>query len=154
MNGPLGIQQLGASLIVAILLSGVAWSDPVGPADVPQVLLGSTERQFPLSLQRTFVTTETIILEATYYDPSATCAGLIPRLVQLFVFNPEGLLIAQFNAVATASGFGPKYQFLTVTFGAGLLGPGTYKFTFLVRDCTDSKSLVLPEFPTFRVLNP
>lgn len=154
MNVLPGIHKLGVSLIALVLLSGVAWGDPIGPANVPQVQLGSTERLFPLSLQRTFLTTETIVFEATYYDPSSTCAGVIPTLVQLFVFNPEGLLVAQFDAGATASPFGQNYQLLTITFGAGLLGPGTYKFTFLVRDCTDTKSLVLPEFPTFRVFNP
>jgi hypothetical protein len=134
------------------LLAGVASAAPEGAANVPQIQLGFTQR--PFSLQRTFLTTESITFEATYYDPASACTGMLPVLTQLLIFNPQGLLVAQFTASPTASPFGPKYQLLTTTFAAGLLGPGTFVFTFLVRDCTDTRSIVLLEAPTFTVFNP
>jgi len=154
MDGPVRRTQICVTLIAVLLLTGSAWADPTGSADLHQIMAGSTERQFPLSLQRTFLTFEAIVLEATYYDPSAFCVGPNPRFAQLFVFNPEGLLISVFTPSVTSSTLGFRYRVLTVGFLASLLGPGTYKFTFLVRDCTDTKSVVLPEFLTFRVLNP
>ena len=154
MDGPARRTQICVTLIAVFLLSGSAWADPTGLADLPQIMAGLPGRQFPPSVQRTFLTFETIALEATYYDPSASCTGLNPRLAQMFVFNPEGVLRAQFSVSVTASPLGFKYKLLTIQFAAGLLGPGTYKYTYLLRDCTDNISVVLPEFLSFRVLIP
>jgi len=149
--------QAGCGIVVVVavaMLAGVAWADPVGTADVPQIL--DAETFAGTSSQRTFRTTDgNINFNATYYDNNAACSGEAPTFTQIFVFNLEGLFINQFTAGATGiASQGPKYQLLNIGIDASIFGAGSFKFTFLVRDCTDTKSVILPELVTFRVVAP
>jgi hypothetical protein len=142
---------LGFAVVVAVALpAGVAWADPSGPGDVPQIIEGFTHIGF--APQATFLTTDSIVFAATYYDNKAACSGVAPTFAQLFVFNSEGVFILQTDAANSPSGQGPKYRFLLE--GIGPRAAGSYKFTFLVRDCTNTTSVVLPEFVPFRVIAP
>lgn len=150
------VKQVGFCLVVvaavAMLPQG-AWADPIGTADVPQIL--DAETFDGASPQRTFRTTDgNISFNATYYDNNAACSGVAPTFTQLFVFNLEGLFINQFTAGAANTGLGPKYKILNIGIDASAFGVGSFRFTFLVRDCTNTKSVVLPEFVTFRVVAP
>jgi len=150
------MRWVGFSLMVVALLAGVASADPTGNADVPQILLGLTADPSPLSFQLTFLTTDSVAFDAVYYDPNPACAGAAPLFAQLFVFNLEGLFITQVNAASgsLSTPFSPKYREMFVTLPPGSLAAGSYKFTFLVRDCLNTKSVILPELLTFRVINP
>lgn len=107
------------------------------------------------SAQRTFLTTDPITLEATYFDPNAACAGPGPVLVQWFLFNLEGVFQAgQLPTGSDPFSPGSKHRLLFLDLGPGSLAPGSYRFTFLVRDCTNTESVVLPEMPTFGVVAP
>lgn len=143
-------------LMVVALLPGVAYADPIGNANVPQILLGFTLNPSPISFQLTFLTTEPITFDATYYDPNPGCAGVPPVFAQLFVFNLEGLFITEVNADTgpLSAPFSSKYRELFATLSPGALGAGSYKFTFLVRSCNDAFSVVLPELLTFRGISP
>jgi hypothetical protein len=78
-----------------------------------------------------------------------------PFFAQLFVFNAEGLFITQVNVFTSAlsSPFSSKYREVAVALNPGTFAAGTYKFTFLVRSCDNTISVVLPEFLTFRVIS-
>ena len=149
------ITMIGFFLVAAGMPAGVASADPTGAANVPQILLGLTETTTP-SVQRTFLTTDSIALAAVYYDPNLACAGIAPLFAQLFMFNAEGLFITQGNVSTSAlsSPFSSKYREVAAALDPGTLGAGTYKFTFLVRSCDNNISVVLPEFLTFRVISP
>ncbi len=135
--------------------SGVAWADPTGSSNVAQILNGRTFKGIEGSEQRTFLTTDPITFEATYYDPFAGCAGVAPVFVQWFVFNLEGLFVGG-NLPAGSSAFsaGSKYRLLFLDLSSGALGPGQYRMAFLVRSCDDAISVLLPEFLTIRVVAP
>lgn len=150
------MKQAVFCLMVVALLPGVAYADPIGNANVPQILLGFTFNPSPISFQLTFLTTDPITFDATYYDPNPACAGLPPVFAQLFVFNLEGLFITEVSAVngPRAAPFSSKYREIGVALSPGTLAAGSYKFTFLVRDCLNTKSVILPELLTFRVINP
>ncbi len=149
------ITMIGIFLVAAAMPAGVASADPSGAANVPQILLGLTETTAP-SAQRTFLTTDSIALTAVYYDPNPACAGVAPLFAQLFVFNAEGLFMTQvnFSTSALSSPFSSKYREVAVALNPGTLAAGTYKFTFLVRSCDNTISVVLPELLTFRVISP
>jgi len=151
--------QAGCGIVVVVamaVLAGTAWADPVGTSNVVQILNARTVRSAGASEQRTFRTTDgNIVFTATYYDNNAACSGEAPTFTQIFVFNLEGLFINQFTAGATGiASQGPKYQLLNIGIDASIFGAGSFKFTFLVRDCTDTKSVILPELVTFRVVAP
>ena len=120
---------------------------------VPQVLRGLTLTASG-SLQRTFLTTDPITFEATYFDPNPACAGQAPAFAELFMFNTEGLFILQVNANSTPISAGSKFRTLSMNLPPGTLGAGSFKFTFLVRDCANTKSVVLPQLLTFDVNAP
>ncbi|MGH7411944.1 MAG: S8 family peptidase [Candidatus Methylomirabilis sp.] len=124
------------------------------PADVPQILNGRTSQGGGGSPQRTFLTTDVISFQATYYDNVPACAGVAPKFVQLFLFNLEGKFILQDAAGSFPVSPGSKHRTLSKDFAPGALAAGEYKFSFLVRDCTNTRSVVLPEFVTFRVIGP
>jgi hypothetical protein len=149
------ITMIGIFLVAAAMPAGVASADPTGAANVPQILLGLTETTAP-SAQRTFLTTDSIALTAVYYDPNPACAGAPPTFAHLFIFNLEGLFIAQVGAATSppSSPFSSKYREVAVAFAPGSLDAGNYKFTFLVRSCDNTISVVLPELLTFRVISP
>jgi len=126
----------------------------VSMTEVHQVLNGRTRRGAGGSPQRTFLTTDPITFEATYLDPTPTCIGVAPTFVQLFMFNTDGLFILQVNANSTPISAGSKFRTLSMNLPAGTLGAGSYKFTFLVRDCANTKSVVLPQLLTFDVNAP
>jgi len=119
----------------------------------PQILRGLTSTATG-SLQRTFLTTDAIGFSATYFDPVPSCAGVAPTFVQLFMFNTEGLFILQVNANSNPISAGSKFRTLSMNLPPGTLGAGSYKFTFLVRDCVNTKSVVLPQLVTFHVTAP
>jgi hypothetical protein len=96
----------------------------------------------------------TLALRPTCYDNNAACTGVAATFVQLFVFNLEGLFINQFTAGAAISSLGPKYKLLNIGIDASAFGAGTFKFTFLVWDCTNTKSVILPDLVTFRIVAP
>jgi len=150
MKRAVWVTHVGVFLVVVAMLARAAWADPSGPGDVPQIMGAFTHIGF--APQATFLTTDSIVFAATYYDNKAACSGVAPTFAQLFVFNSEGVFILQLNAANSPSSQGPKYQSLLE--GIGPRAAGSYKFTFLVRDCTNTTSVVLPEFVPFRVIAP
>ena len=136
------------------MMTGVAWADPSGAANVPQVLNVVTAKGAALDQQtRTFLTTDPILAAATYYDPNPTCSGVAPVLVQLFFVNLEGQFLGGRDAISTVNPPGSKYRVLSATLAPGDLAPGAYNLVFLVRDCTNFTSFV-SGFNTIRVLTP
>ena len=140
------------------MLSGVAWADPVGPANVPQLLNPFSFGEGGQS--RAFLTTEQFVIFATYYDPNAACAGVPPVLLQMLLFNLEGQLIftcttgsPTCNVGSSQLADGPKYRQITGVFFPGVVAAGAYDPYFLVRDCTNVNIVVL-KAPTIRVLTP
>ena len=156
MKRTVWLKQACICLMIVALAAEKAYGDPTGNANVPQILLGLTADPSPLSFQLTFLTTDPVGFDATYYDPNPACAGLPPVFAQLFVFNLEGLFITEVNAAngPLAAPFSSKYREIFVTLPPGSLGVGSYKFTFLVRSCNNAFSVVLPELLTFRVISP
>jgi hypothetical protein len=150
------MKHMGFGLVVVMAVAMLPqgyWADPIGTVDVPQIL--DAETFDGTSPQRTFRTTDgNITFNATYYDNDAACSGVQPTFAQIFVFNLEGLFINQFTAGAAGTASGPKYKILNFGIDASFFGAGSFRFTFLVRDCTNTKSVVLPEFVTFRVVAP
>ena len=149
------VKQVGVGLASVAMLVGMAWADPIGTANVPQILNAQTFHGS--SEQSTFRTTDgNIDFAATYYDDNAACVGVNPVLVQLFVFNLEGLLVSQTDLSGVLGPApGSHYTGLNVGVDVGAFGgTGSFKFTWLVRDCTNTRSLVLPEFVTFRIVSP
>jgi len=141
-------------LVTVAMMPGLAWADPAFSANVLQIQGGRMTNPNAFR-QRTFLTTDSIDFEATYYDPLVACDGVAPTFVQLFVFNLEGLFIGLFDG--TSSGFGPgftKLRTIERSLSAGALPAGSYQFTFLVRTCNNAASVILPEFVTFRVITP
>jgi len=155
MKRALWMKQVGVCLMAVAMMAGVAWADPTGAADVPQILNGVTLKGEGGSEQRTFLPTDPITFEATYYDPDADCAGVEPFFVQWYLFNLEGKFI---DGEAPAGSFpfapGSKYRVLFFDLASNSLAPDSYKFTFLVRRCDNAISVVLPEFLTIRVFAP
>jgi len=155
MKRTLWITQVCVCLMAVAMTAGAAWADPTGAADVPQILNGVTLKGEGGSEQRTFLTTDLISFEATYYDPAAVCAGVDPMFVQWFLFNLEGQFLAG-QALAGSDPLAPgsKYQLLFLDLAQNSLAAGSYRFTFLVRSCNNTISVVLPEFLTIRVFTP
>jgi len=112
----------------------------VGPSEptVPQLLNLKTLSGPGGSEQQTFLPTDPIHVEATYFDPNAACAGVAPVLLQLLFFNLEGQLLVTREDVTSAP-IAPesKYRLLSATLAPGDLVPGAYTLIFLVRDCTN-----------------
>jgi hypothetical protein len=133
------------------LLTGVAWAQPSGPANVPQILNVRTFKGAFGDEQRTFLTTDFITFEATYYDPNPDCVGESPVLLQLLLFNLEGQLLFTFDGDSQDSGSG--YRLLFTDLSSGGLPAGNYQHVFLVRDCTDV-NIFVSGFQTIRVLAP
>lgn len=156
MKPTVWMKQVGFCLVVIAMMAEVAYADPTGPANVPQITESVTGPPGPPSIppQRTFLTTDFIAVRGTYYDPNPTCAGVAPTFAQTYVFDLQGVVLFTFPAFGTPSSLGAKYRDLGVSFPASNLGPGAYKYTFLVRDCTNTMSVVQPEFITFAVLSP
>jgi hypothetical protein len=105
--------------------------------------------------QQTFRTSDGLFFQAIYFDPNPACQGVAPALAQLFLFTAEGLFVQQFSAVNFVS-LGGKYRGVFNSFtpaGIGLT-PGSYTATFLVRECANTKSIVLRDFLSFRVVAP
>jgi len=152
MNRTLWMTTVAFVLGALWLLTGVAWAQPSGPANVPQILNVRTFKGFPDGdEQRTFLTTDDITFEATYYDPNPACVGELPVLPQLLLFNLEGQLLPSFEAGSQDSGLG--YRLLFTDLFPGDLPAGNYQHMFLVRDCTGVNNFV-SGFQTIRVLAP
>jgi hypothetical protein len=148
------------------LLTGVAWADPVGSADVRQILnmgtfLGPTVAS--TTQQRTFLTTDPIVAGATYYDSNGACAGVQPTKLQFFAFNLEGqLVLGRDRDTTTGVNSGPpapgsKYQLLRADLDAGALPAGAYNVVFRVWDCTSTDIpafILVSGFYSIRVLAP
>ena len=133
------------------LLTGVAWAQPSGPANVPQILNVRTFKGAFGDEQRTFLTTDLITFEATYYDANPGCDEVAPVLRQLLLFNVEGQLLFTFDGDSQDSGSG--YRLLFTDLSSGGLPAGNYQHVFLVRDCTDV-NIFVSGFQTIRVLAP
>jgi len=148
--------QVGVSLVSVAMLAGVVWADPVGTANVVQILNARTIRSSGASEQRTFRTTDgNINFTATYYDDNDACAGLDPALIVHYVFNSEGLLVRESNLTGEGPSLGSHYTNVNVGEDAGTFaGPGTYSYTYLIRDCTNTKAIVLTPFGSFRLIAP
>src|SRR3990172_3459148 len=114
MNRAPWMKTVAIVLVALWLLTGVAWADPSGAANVPQILNVVTGKSASLDQQtRTFLTTDAIAAAATYYDPNAACAGVAPVLIQLLFFNLEGqLLVTREDAISTPIAIGSKYRIL------------------------------------------
>ncbi len=156
MKRTVWMKLVGFCLVVVTMLAGVAYADPIGPANVPQILLGSSFSGTG-SLQLTFLTTDTIAFTADYYDPNPVCAGVAPLVAQFFVFDLEGVVLVGLNAgtgPVTGTAISSKYRALGVALPPGFFPPGSYRFIFLVRSCDNAISVALPEFVTFRVFSP
>ena len=154
MNSAICSTVIVCCLMTVAMMPGMASADPSGSANVLQIqtgiTIGGTGRQ------RTFLTTDPINFNAIYYDPLPACAGVATTFVQVFVFNLEGLFIQQFNGSDGQFSVSPsdKRRSLNGSLAAGALSPGSYLFTFLVRTCNDTDSVILPEFVSFRVIAP
>lgn len=163
MNRARWMKTVAFVLGVLWLLSGVAWADPVGKANVPQILDFGSNRQDPNLVNtesRTFLTNDIFVTFATYYDPNPACATAQPALVQVLFFNLEGQLILTCTANSqpvclTQSGGvpGSKYRDIVGFVNAGALPAGAYDPYVLVRDCTNVNIFVLKGH-TIRVLTP
>ena len=153
-----GVWQLGLCFVVLMVVAiqaGVAWADPTGNSNVPQILNGRTFKGEGGSEQRTFLTTDPITFEATYYDNFAGCAGVAPFFVQWFIFNLEGEFVnGQLPAGSSAFSPGSKYRLLFLDLVASTLSPGQYRMSFLVRSCDNDISVLLPDFLIIRVVAP
>lgn len=151
--------MIGPIVMLATLIDTVS-GQPVGPANVPQIQPTFVSTATALGTgtpQRTFLTTDPISLAALYYDPSDTCTGERPTSTQLFLFSLEGLLISGNTAVSipiTFEGVADKYHVLNMAFGPGALPANQYRFIFVVADCTNTRTVISPEFVTIRVFNP
>jgi hypothetical protein len=145
-----------AIVLVALwLLTGVAWADPSGAANVPQILNVVTGKSASLDQQtRTFLTTDPIVAAATYYDPNAACAGVAPVLIQILFFNLEGQLLAsREDAISTPIAIGSKYRIVSINLAPGALAANAYNMVWLVKDCTNVNFFVSGFYP-IRVLFP
>jgi len=150
------MKQVGFCLVAMGVLAGMAQADPLGTANVPQILNARTVRSVGSSEQRTFRTTDgNINFTATYYDDNNACAGVAPFLIQFFAFNSEGLLVRESNLTGEGPALGSHSTNVNVGLDAGTFaGPGTYSYSYLIRDCTNTRSLVLTPFGTFRLVAP
>jgi hypothetical protein len=155
-----GMKQVGFCLVVVAgvaMLAGLAQADPVGTASVFQFVQAKV---FPAdeTAQQSFRTTDVIGFRADYFDPNPACAGVAPVLAQLFLFTAEGLFVQQFSASnGVGLSGGPKYRGVFKSFASAAsipAAPGSYTAAFLVRDCTNTNSIVLAPFLTFRVVAP
>jgi len=100
------------------------------------------------SEQQTFLPTDPIHAEATYFDPNAACAGVAPVLLQLLVFNLDGqLLVTREDVTSAPIAPGSKYRLLSANLAPGDLVPGAYTLVFLVRDCTNVNIFVSGFYP-------
>jgi len=149
MNRTLWMKTVAFVLGALWLLTGVAWAQPSGPANVPQILNVRTLKGEGGDEQRTFLTTDFITFEATYYDPNPDCVGELPVLLQLVLVNLEGQLLFTFDGGSQDLGLG--YRLLFTDLGPGGLPAGNYQHLFLVRDCTDV-NIFVSGFQTIRVL--
>lgn len=150
------MKQVGFCLAVVAMLAGVAWADPSGTANVLQILNAKTVRSTGSSEQRTFRTTDgNILFTASYYDDNLVCVGVSPVLIQFFAFNSEGVLVRESNLTGEGPSAGSHYTNVNIGLDASTFGgPGTYSYSYLIRDCTDTKSVVLTPFGTFRLVAP
>jgi hypothetical protein len=155
MNRAPWMNTVAIVLVALWLLTGVAWADPSGAANVPQVLNVVTGKSASLDQQtRTFLTTDPIVAAATYYDPNAACAGVAPVLIQILFFNLEGQLLAsREDAISTPVPIGPKYRILSINLAPGALAANAYNMVWLVKDCTNVNIFVSGFYP-IRVLVP
>ncbi len=154
------MKEMGLCFVVVLtvaMLAGVAWADPIGTASVFQFV---TAKVFPAdeTFQHIFRTSDLIGFRADYFDPNPACAGVAPVLAQLFIFTAEGQFVQQFSA---SNGPGlvasTKYRgvFNSFTSAASIpLAPGSYIASFLVRNCTNTDSIVVTPPLTFRVAAP
>jgi hypothetical protein len=133
------------------LLTGVAWAQPSGAANVPQILNVRTLKGEGGDEQRTFLTTDLITFEATYYDANPGCDEVAPVLRQLLLFNVEGQLLFTFDGGSENLGSG--YRLLFLDLFPLEIPAGNYQHLFLVRDCTDV-NIFVSGFQTIRVLAP
>jgi hypothetical protein len=127
----------------------------VGPSEptVPQ-LLNLKTFDGSGSEQQTFLPTDSIHVEATYFDPNAACAGVAPVLLQLLFFNLDGqLLVTREDVTSAPIAPGSKYRLLSATLAPGDLVPGAYTLIFLVRDCTNVNIFVSGAY-AIRVVTP
>lgn len=153
------VKQVGYyfGVVAAVaILTGPAWATPVGTADVYQIV-GAFTFNAAEEEQKTFRTTDEIGFRADYYDPNPVCTGAAPFFAQLFIFNSEGVFLQLFSASNGVGFAGPKSRGVFTSFASAAsisLTPGTYTAAFLVRDCTNTKSIVLTPFLTFRVVAP
>jgi hypothetical protein len=154
------MRTVAFTLGVLGLLTGVAWADPSGAANVRQFpIIGTFLGTEALSPQRTFLTTDLIVAEAIYYDPNEICAGAAPETIKFFVFNLEGQLVLGRDRDTTGDIFIttipelPKYQAFDAVLTPGALPPGDYNLVFRVQDCT-AASVLVSEFYSFRVFAP
>ena len=86
----------------------------------------------------------------TRVDDRKLLLGVPPAQAQSFAFNTKGLLLAQLDAKTTPSTLGAHYFLMRAAF---TIGPGTYKATFLIRDCANTKTVV-PDFVPVTVNTP
>jgi len=148
---------LGFAVVIAVaILSESAWADPVGTASTFQFVNAFVFNVGEIP-QQTFRTTDVIGFRADYFDPNPACQGVAPILAQLFLFTAEGLFVGQFSAGNGIGLFGANYRGVFTSFASAAsipLAPGSYAATFLVRDCTNTKSIVVRDFLSFAVVAP
>lgn len=140
--------------------TGEAGADPSGAANIRQFpVVAAFLGEAPLP-QRTFLTTDPIVVRASYYDSNDACLGFDPATVKFFVFNLEGQLVLGRNRDLPGGGVGnaadegsPKYQTITASLNPGALPAGSYNVVFRVEDCTTS-SVLVSDFYSIEVLTP
>lgn len=155
MKGGSWVKRLGLCLVVVMavaMLAGLAWADPTGTANVFQFVQAFVHKG--ASFQHTFQTGEEVDVEAIYYDPNPACAGVSPVLAQLFIFDSVGRFQQMVSMSDFPSGLGAKYRVLFKDFPGLVVTPDTYHLTILVRNCTNTDSIVLIPFLTVRQTAP
>ncbi len=150
-------------LAILLVLPGGVWADPTGASNVLQILnfrafKGFTDPNHGPE-QRTFLTTDPITLEATYYDPSDACAGTELPFVQVLFFNLEGQLILSFfggdgtTQEPDITGESNKFRLLFLDLFPGQVPAGNYQVTFLAKDCPNV-NFIISGLHAIRVLAP
>jgi len=154
------MKQVGFCCVVVaavVTLARGAWAlGPTGAANVPQLSQGQTLSAGQPAV--TFLVNEGVTFQARYYDPLAECDGVAPKFVQLFLFTQEGDFLKQ-DVASSFADDAPfsKFRILKKAYARITdipLVPGSYRYAFLVRNCTDATSVVLPQFLEFRVFAP
>ncbi len=157
MRSPSWVTLAALCLVAMTLQPGMSYANLVGNANVTQI----TE---PLAFgpgggSGTYLPSDTITFRALYYDSNDACNNIATLGRSLVVLTLEGVILQVIDAqdIPGQTVFGPafsKYRRLTIDVSAASLGPGDFRFSFLVRDRANTKTVIYPVGISFRVISP